>query len=149
MDVVRAVLLAEADGHHFHQAALIPPAVGRVRLDTVEEEDAVGGRRVAVDADRAAAHGAFPDLDRVHAAEHRAAHGFLRDAVAGQTIALTLARRAAVAAHGRDDERLRAAVLQELDDRAREVAVAVDPAAAAGERDAHSGPDAAAQRGAA
>ena len=41
MDALRPVLLAQADGHHLHQAALIAAAERGMRLDPVEQDDAI------------------------------------------------------------------------------------------------------------
>ena len=66
-------------------------------------------------------------------------HGRLGDAVAFEHFALALGGRAAVAAHGREDERLGAERLQLGDDLLGALGDVVDAAAAAADRDGHAG----------
>ena len=133
-------LLAEADGHHFHDAALKGPAERRVRLDAAVDDDAVRLGRVFVD-EHVHAVGVDTDLLDLHGREDRAADGLLRHAVAGEHGALTLGGRAAVTAHCRNDERVRAAALDEVRDRFRDDRDIGHTARADRDGDAHAGTD--------
>ena len=81
-----------------------------MRLDAIDDADPVG-----LGSDPVAPDGqteSLASLDDVHAGPERAAHGRLRDAVVRQDLELALRGGAAVAAHGREDEGLRAECLQ-------------------------------------
>ena len=98
--------LAQADRHHFEQAALDLPREVRVPFHAVDEHDTVGviGGLVheCLDAISRASKGNDFEL-----ADDRASHLALINAVMGENVGLTLRRRRSVAAHGREDERLR------------------------------------------
>ena len=104
MSDVGAVLLAQADGHHLHQAALVLPLKSGVGLDAVDHDNAVGLMGVLIDVHIHAPYVA--DLHRLHGREDGAAHALLGDAVARENAALALIGGAAVTAHGGDQERL-------------------------------------------
>ena len=148
MDALGAVLLAQADGHHLHQAALIGAAEGGVGLDTVEENDAVRLRGVLIDKDRLMAYAGKADLHRLHGALDGAAHGLLGDAVVLEDLGLALGGGAAVAAHGGHDVGLGTLGLDEVHDGPGHGGVVVDAAAAAGDGNLLAGLDLAADLGA-
>ena len=104
MDLLGALALAQADDQHLQDARLVRRVEVGVRLDPVEQDDAVGLVGVLVEVDRQA-DGAGPEDDRVHVGPDLDAHRLGRDAVAGQQLALALGGRAAVAPHRGDDER--------------------------------------------
>jgi hypothetical protein len=100
-----------------------------VRLDPVDHHDAVRSERGSVAVDAVAA-GGRAYLDRLHRRHDGTADARLVDAVAGQHLVLAIARRTAVGAHRRHDERLAAALSQPVGDGARHFGDAVDAAAA-------------------
>ena len=87
-----------------------------MRLDPVEQDDAVGLVGVPVEVDRQA-DGVGAEDDGVHVGLHGHAHRLGRDAVAGQQLALALGGRPAVAPHRGDDERPVAHLLEGVDRR--------------------------------
>ena len=148
VDALGALLLAQADGHHLHQAALVGAPEGGVGLDAVEEDDAVRLRGVLVNEHRLVADAGDADLDGLHGALDGAAHGLLGDAVVLQDLGLALGGGTAVAAHGGHDVGLGALGLDEVHDGPGHQGVVVDAAAAAGDGDFLAGLDLAADLGA-
>ena len=148
MDALGALLLAQANGHHLHQAAFIGTAEGGMGLDAVEEDDAVRLRGVLVHEHRLVTHAGNADLHRLHGTLHRAAHGFLSDAVVLEDLELTLGGGAAVAAHSRHNVRLGAFGFDKIHNGAGHQGIVVDAAAAAGNGDLLAGLDLAADLGA-
>ena len=65
VDLGGPLALAQADREHLEQAALVPSGERGVRLDPVEQDDAVGLVGVAVEVDRQA-EGVGAEADRVH-----------------------------------------------------------------------------------
>ena len=147
MDALGALLLAKANGHHLHQAALVGAPEGGVGLDAVEEDDAVRLRGVLVDEHRLVTDAGDADLDRLHGALDGAAHGLLGNAVVLENLGLTLGGGAAVAAHGGHDVGFGALGLDEVHDSTGHQGVVVDAAAAAGNGDLLAGLDLAADLG--
>src|SRR5262249_25113170 len=135
-----ALVFAEADEHHLHEAALelaLEPGVG---FDAVDDEDVIGPGSIAREVNGDALRRTVQN-DGFHVAPDRAAAETLGDAVIGENAPLSLGRAAAVAAHGRHDERLRAEVLEMVHRRLNDEMDASDAAAAGGDGDALSGPD--------
>ena len=54
VDLGRPLTLPQPDAQHLEQPALVPTRERRVRLDPIEEDDAVGLVRIAVEMDRQA-----------------------------------------------------------------------------------------------
>ena len=100
VDLLGPVLLAHADHGHFHEAALVGAAEGRVGLDPAAEHDTVCLKGVFIHKHRLAV-GPFPHLHRLHGGENGAAHIFFRHAVGFDDFPLSFGRGAPVAAHGR------------------------------------------------
>ena len=138
VEVLRAALLAEADDHHLHHAALVRAAEVGVGLDAAADDNAVRLRRVAVNVDIPTVLG-FADVLRFHRRANRRAAKFLRDAVALNDGPLALGRRAAVASHGGNNKRLCAKLLQAAADLADDKADVCNAAAAAGDGNLHAG----------
>ena len=107
MDLLGPLALAQADGEHLQQAALVPAGERGVRLDPVEQDDPVGLEGVPVEVDRQAEAVGAED-GRFHLGPDRAAERRLGDAELGEQRPLPFGRPAAVAAHRRDDERAEA-----------------------------------------
>ena len=145
MDALGAFLLAQADGHHLHQAALIGAAEGGVGLDAVEEDNAVRLGGVLVDEYRLVADTGDADLDRLHGALDGAAHGLFGNAVIPENLGLALGGGTAVAAHSGHNVGLSALGLDEVHDGSGHQGVVVDAAAAAGNGDLLAGLNLAAQ----
>ena len=103
MDLGGPLPLAQADGEHLEQPALVPPGERRVRLDPVEQDDAVGLEGVAVEMDRQAER-VGAQHDGLHLGSDRAADRGLGDAQLGQAAPLPGRGAAAVAPHRGDDE---------------------------------------------
>ena len=126
--------LAQPQQQHLHEAALVAAAEHRVGLDPVAHDDVVGVGGEAVlpqrDAERRAGH-----LDDVHRRPDRAADGVLGHAVGLEHRPLAVGGAAAVAAHRRYEERLRAEAAQVGDDGAQHRDDVGDAPAAAGDRD--------------
>ena len=143
----RALDLAEADRAHLQEAAA-QARTGEVRmgLHPVHQHDRVGLERVLraqhAESQRGAAH-----LDGFHVRADRRADEGLGDSEGLEHVRLAGGGPAAMAAHGRHDERQRAVGLQGLDHRLDDRRVAVDAAAARGHGDATSGPGASGQDG--
>ena len=104
-------------------------------LTRPHDHHVVGSEGVLVEMD-GKAFGRLAHDDRLHARANRAAAELLGDAVALDQPALPLGRAAAVAAHRRHDERLRAERLQMLDRRLDDDCDIGDAAAAGGDRHA-------------
>ena len=137
---VRALLLAQADGEHLHEPALHGPREASVGLDAVHGDDEVGALEcVAIDEDGDAGQD-LAEVDRLHRRSDLAAHRLGRDAVAGEHLELAGRGRAAMAAHGRDDEDLGARLAQAVHDRLHDDVDAVDAAASRGHAGAGPGP---------
>lgn len=107
MALIRAVLLAHADDEHLADAALDLAAEVRVGLDAADGDEEVRRVGVLVQMDLQAALRMRDDLG-VHGGADGSAHGLLRHAVALDDAALALGLRTGMAAHGGDDERMRA-----------------------------------------
>ena len=141
-----AMAFAEADDAHFQEAAAEGAEEIGVRLDAVDEQDAIGGEGVGAAMDRHAILGRT-DLARLQRSKNRHAHRRLGDVVAGQDLALALGRRSAVAAHGWDDERLRTCAAKFREYRLHDFSEVCDPATPHAHRDARSRLDLRAQLG--
>ena len=130
VESVRALLFAQPDRDHLHQAALDLAAEVRVRFDAVDRDDRVGFLvGVAIDVDRhARSH--LAELHRLHPGPDLAADRLFGDAQRGQDVDLALGRGSAVAAHCRDDEDFRPGGAEPCDGRANDLVDAVDAAAA-------------------
>ena len=135
MDALSALLLAKANGHHLHEAALIGAPERGVGLDAVVEDDAVGLRGVFVDVHRLVTHAGNADLHGLHGALDGAAHVLLGNAVVLEDLGLALGGGAAVAAHGRHDIGLGPLGLDKVHDGPGHNGVVVDAPAAAGNGD--------------
>ncbi len=107
----RADVLAQADHHHLEQAALDGAVIAGVRLDAADDADVVGLRGELVEID-GKAFGRGAELDDFHGRADGHADERLGDAVAFEDCALSFGGAAAVAAHGRHEERPGAEVLQ-------------------------------------
>ena len=133
-------MLAEADHHHLQQAALDRPVIAGVRLDAGDDADVVGAGGVTVEHDRKAfRRGA--ELDDLHRRLDRHADERLGDAVAFEKVLLPLGGGAAVAAHRRHEERLRAEFLQIVGRGAKDERDVGDAAAAGRQGDGLARPD--------
>ena len=97
-------LLAEADDSHLRATALDRSPEPGVRLHPVHGQDAIGGRGVDVEVQRAAG-GIVGDDDRLHRRPDLGVERVHGHAELLERRQLALGRRASVAAHGRDDER--------------------------------------------
>ena len=97
-----AVLLAQADGQHLHDAAFIFAVEIGVGLDAAHGHDVVAGEGEGVQPDVQAFLG-HAHLAGLHSGMDLAAAGLLGDAVVVQDGLLALGGGAAVAAHGRHD----------------------------------------------
>ena len=84
VDLRGPLALAQADGQHLEQAALVPSGERGVRLDPVEQDDAVGLDRRCGRSGSAGRSELVPEHDRVHLGADRAADGVLGDAELGQ-----------------------------------------------------------------
>ncbi len=130
-----AIVLAQADEHHLHQAAFDIADEAGMRLDAVADDDVIGVEGVLIEVDGKAL-GGFADDHRVHAGPNRAPAKRFGDAVAGQDANLLLGGSAAVAAHGRHDERLTAQAPHVPNDFSEHQGDVGDAAAAGGDGDA-------------
>ena len=146
VDTFCTVLLAQADSHHLHQAALIPSTERSMRLNAVKQDDAVCLRRIFVHIDRLLAHTGQTNLHGLHRAFDRATHILLGNAIVGEDLGLTFGGCTAVAAHGRHDIRLGSLGFDEVNNRACHQRIVVDATAAAGDGNTHARLDLAAQR---
>ena len=124
----RAFVLAEPDRHHLEEAGLDRALEVGVRLHAVDQADPVGLGRVAVEPHGQAQR--LAHLHDVHGGAHRAAHGRLGDAIVLQDRELPLGGPAPVAAHGGEDERPGAQVLEVADGGADDRVDVGDPPAA-------------------
>ena len=97
------LLLAKANGHHFHQTTFVWCHKHRMGLDTVNDNDAVCLRRMAVDLDNMAFGGLSDDLG-LHGADDRTTTAFLCYTQCSQHIALPLCCGAGMAAHSGDNK---------------------------------------------
>ena len=134
-------LLAQADGDHLHQAALVRARVDRVGLDPVDDDDTVRLERVRVDHHGHAEPRRGAHLHHVHARSDRGAGERFGDPEVLEQGLLALRGGPAVAAHGRDDERPRPRRLELADDETGHLGEAGDSAAAHGDRDLGSARD--------
>ena len=125
----RALALAQPHGQHLEQPALPLGAKRGVGLDAVDDQNAVGLRGEAVEEDRHAV-GRFADLHGLHVALDGQAQRRRPQPVALQHLALAFGRAAAVAAHGRHQERLGATRSDGVDQRGDDRLDAADAAAA-------------------
>ena len=146
MDALCTVLLAQTNGHHLHQAALVATTERSMGLDAVKQDDTVGLHGVLVHENRLLADAGQANLYGLHRALDRAAHVFLGDAVVLQNLGLAFCRCATMAAHSCNDVRLCALGLDKVYDCACHHSVMVDAAAAAGDCDAHARLNLTAQR---
>ena len=121
--------LAQADHQHLEHARLVGRAKVGMRLDPVDQHDAVGLVGVAIKVDRQA-DGVCSQDDRVHVGLDGNAHGLGRHTVTGQQCPLALGRRAPVRSHRGHDERLVPQLLQGIDRRPGHAGDSRDPAAA-------------------
>ncbi len=130
----RALQLAQADERHLHQATLVRPVVVGMRLDAVDQNDAVRlvGVPIHEDPER---QFSSRQLHDIHRRPHGRAHGVLDDAVLLEDRGLTIAGRAAVAAHCGHDEWMGAAGAHIRGDPGDDRDEVVDAAAAGGDRD--------------
>jgi hypothetical protein len=108
-----ALMLPEADEQHLHQAALVIAKQLRVRLHAPHHHDVVCCHRVATKVNGDTLRRVL-NHRRLHPRAHGAAEGFLGDAVVAENSALAVRRAAAVAAHRRDDERLRSGCAEKI-----------------------------------
>src|SRR5262249_7655126 len=131
----RPLALAQADHQHLEDAALEAAAKIGVRLDARDGHHRVGFEGVFVPPDRLAPAVAA-DLPTGHVRFHGHAEVVLADAVLGEQLPLPFTRRAAVAAHRGDDERLRAQVAEAVEGRLHQHRDVLDAAAAAADGDA-------------
>ena len=115
-----------------------------MRLDAVADQHVIGLEGQAVEVDRKPL-GRAADDDRFHAGADRAADELLGDAVGLEELPLSFGGAAAVAAHGRHDERLGAQALEVFDDRPDDRGDIGDAAAAGGDGHALARPDLLAQ----
>ena len=125
-------VLAQADEHHLHQAAFDVADEARVRLDAVADQHVVGLEGVAVEVDGKPS-AVWPTttvsmLERIGQPQNASVMPY-----EVEHLALPLGRAAAVAAHGRHDERLAAQRLEVLDDRLGDQVDVGDAAAAGGD----------------
>ena len=141
MALIRAVLLAHADDEHLADAALDLAAEVRVGLDAADGDEEVRRVGVLVQMDLQAALRMRDDLG-VHGGADGSAHGLLRHAVALDDAALALGLRTGMAAHGGDDERMRADGLDLIADGADDAGNVRHVTAACGNADAVAGLDA-------
>ena len=130
--------LPEPDDRHLRQPALHRTVERRVRLDAVDRQDDVGGRRMAVEveADRAGIvvmRGG--DDGGLHGRSDLGPDGVLCDAEAGQRGELAVGGRTAMAAHRRNDERLGSELAQPGDRPPQHFDSAGQAAAAGANRD--------------
>ena len=133
-------VLAQADEHHLHQAAFdIADEIG-VRLDPIADQHVVGAEGMAIEMD-VETLGRLADDDRLHAGANRTAAERFGHAVRLEHRALALGRAAAVAAHGRHDERLGAQALERVDNGLGDHVDVGDAAAAHGDGHALPGLD--------
>ena len=110
VDLLGAALLTEPDRRHLGRTALDGAAEVGVRLDPVDDQDPARLDHVPVEMDRHARH--LTQLDGLHRGAHLDPEPSLVDAIVGQHRRLAGSRRAAMAAHGRHDERLKAGGLK-------------------------------------
>ena len=141
VDLAGPLALAQADDQHLQDARLVGRVEVGVRLDPVQQDDAVGLVGVLVEVDRQA-DGVGAEDDGVHVGADLDAHRLGRDPVAGQELALAFGGRAAVAPHRGDDERPEAHLLEGVDRRPRDRGDRRDPPApdADGDRPARRHP---------
>jgi hypothetical protein len=114
------------------------PAKSVCCLMRPDQHDAVGFRGVLVE-EGFDAFGRVAERDHFERAAHRAAHGFFDDAVVREHVRLAFGRGRAVASHGREDERVHAAVFPEPDHRLHDGGDVGDAAAADSDGDARAG----------
>src|SRR5262249_3141298 len=131
----RAIVFAQADEHHLHQATLYVPHEVRVWFDAAADHDVIGLEGEAIEMHREAL-GRLADDAGFHRGPTRAAQVGLGHAVAGQNCPLTFDRPAAVTSHRRHDEGLGPEALQMLNDGLDDDVDVRDPATAAGDRHA-------------
>ena len=113
MNHLGALFLAQADRHDLHQTAFDLAVEIRVRLDAVEQQNAVRLMRVAVHVDRVTFR-RIPQVNRLHRRADRRADLLFRYAVVFEDRPLPLVGRAAVAAHGGHHERRGPLLLQPI-----------------------------------
>ena len=134
VDRLRATLLAQSDRAYLGQPTFDrTPEVG-VRFDAIDQQHMIG-----LEGRRAHEHGHFidvADLLDVHARDDWHAYAFARDAIAGQHVALAVGSGAAVAAHGRHDERIAAELADGFTAGTQDVWHVGNAAAAGGDRHA-------------
>ena len=135
------LLLAEADGHHFHQTAFVRRYEHRMGLDAIDDDDAVRFRRMAVDLYNMAFCRPADNLG-LHRADDRAAAAFLCYAKRGQHITLSVCCGAGMTAHSRDDKGVCSVLEAEFCHGMHDSAEIGDTAAAAGDGHRHTGLDA-------
>ena len=100
-----ALLLAQADGQHLDQPALVAAAKRAVRLDPAQNQGGVRRRRQLV-AERGQAGGRLAERHHLHRRPDRRADRLLGHPHLGQQLHLAVGGGAAVAAHRRHHERL-------------------------------------------
>ena len=98
-----AFVLAEADEHHFHQAAFDLADEAGVGFDAVDDDHVVGFRGAFVEIDGHAEIGNV-NFNNVHGGFDRGADCLFCDAVPRQNLRLALGCAAAVATHRRNDK---------------------------------------------
>jgi hypothetical protein len=130
---------AQAHDRHLEQAGLDLADELRVLLDAVDDEDVIRFDRRAVGIDRAPL--GFADLHGVHAVVDRRCQGFRGLAEMPEDLDLPRSRAAAVAAHGRQDERPAAPGLGGLDNGTQRLRHAAHAAAAGRDQHGLPGPD--------
>ena len=139
VDLGRALVLAQADGEHLEQAALVLAGEGGVGLDAVQEDDAVGLEGVAVEVNGQAER-VGAEHDGVHVGQDGAAHAvWAVTPNSARSASWPSAVPPAVAAHRGDDEGGEAQRAQGVDRRAGDTGDAGDASTADRERDRAAG----------
>ena len=132
----RALQLAQADERHLHQPALVSSVEIGVRLDAVDEDDAVRLVNVPIHEDP---NGSSPrGSSSTTSIEERTGAPTIASEMpySLQDLGLSFGRRSAVAAHCGHDERMGAAGAHVRGDSRTTSAQVVDAATAGGDRDA-------------
>ena len=108
------VAVSQSDQKHLHQPAFDGAGEARVWLHAVAHHHVIGLEGQAIEVD-GKAFGGSAHHDRFHARSDGAADGFFGNAIRLDELPLSFGRAAAVAAHRRHDERLRAEAIQMID----------------------------------
>ena len=113
---LRPPLFAHPDDEHLREPALDGAVEVGVRLDAVYRNDRVGTDRVRVTEDGNVAVGRPSDLDDLHARPDLAADGRFGDSELVEHLQLSVGRRAAVAPHRGEHERVVSGVGERVHD---------------------------------